>query len=100
MRGVELWRRESTLRHERGAVWRALGRQFARVAGRRHFAPRAVGPDHAAPALRILMRQQRLDRHIDDTRIAEISLAIGECELHRLGDAMKICWRVVAERAQ
>jgi hypothetical protein len=46
------------------------------------------------------MRQQRLDRHVDDTRIAEIGLAICERKLHRLRDAVQITRRVVTERAQ
>ena len=99
--GVELGREPGPLRHQRrAAARRAFGRAFARVAGRRHLGPGPIRADHLPPLPRIVARQQRFDRHVDEARIAEISLAVGEGELHRLGDAVQVAGGVVAELAQ
>src|SRR5262245_17733798 len=100
MGGVKLRSGKGALRHERSSARSTLGRKLARIAGRRHFRPGLVGTDQLLPLSRIVARQYGLDRYVDHARVAEIGLAVGEGELHRLRDAMQVASGVVAELAQ
>ena len=44
--------------------------------------------------------EQRVHRDVDEARVAVVALAIGEAELHRLGDEVDVVRRVMAERLQ
>ena len=61
----------------------------------RHLRPGAVETEHLAAAAHIIVGQQRLDRHVHESRVAVIAFAIGEGELDRLHDRMRIVERVV-----
>src|SRR5829696_1631617 len=59
----------------------------------------AVRVDAPAPLGRERRREQPLERHVDETRVAVARLAVGEGELHRLGEDVDIAWTVVAHGA-
>ena len=64
---------------------RVDARSVARTSPAGGIPPRAVA-DHLAPAPRgVAIREQRVDRHVDELRIAVIAMAIGERELERFG---------------
>ena len=82
-----------------GAV--AFEKCFAvsRVA-RRHDDHCAIAPDELPPGGGVVFRKKRFCGDIDETGIADIAIAIGEGELHRLGDDVQIFDTVMAERLE
>ena len=68
------------------------------LSGRRHSRPRPRGIEQRAPLCRIFFRQQNIERHVDEDRVAEIRLAVGGGELQRLGHRVDVGGRVVPHR--
>ena len=56
--------------------------------------------DRLQPLLRIGARQQCLHGNIDEARIAIVVLAVGEAQVHDLGQQMDVPLRIVPERLQ
>ena len=59
-----------------------------------------VGVDQAAALSGVLVREQPLQGHAGEERIAVVALAIGEGQLGRLGDSVDVGDGVVAQRGE
>ena len=72
----------------------------AELARRRHLGPRLIRPDQLAPLGGVFRRDQGRQRHIADSRVGVIGLAVGEGEFQRLGQRVDVVGAVVAERPE
>ena len=70
----------------------------AEFARRRHLGPRLVRPDQLRALGGVFRRHQRRQRHIADSRVGVIGLAVGKGEFQRLGQRVDIVGAVMAER--
>ena len=64
-------------------------------AGRRHLRTSAIRAYRRGADARIIRREQRIDRHLHEFRVAVIGFAIGRNELDGLDQPMQIDARVV-----
>ena len=74
--------------------------KFLGRARRRHFGPRDIRINPCTSPRGVGVAQQRVDRHIDELRIAVIGMAVGERQFECLDKCVDIGRRIVAQRFQ
>src|SRR6185503_20733055 len=72
----------------------------SRISGRRHARPGAAGANLGRAPGGVFPGDERVDRNIDEARVAVVGLAVCEHELYRFDQGMQVFWRVVSHRAQ